>query len=316
MFDESSYENAWGSRNQAVGVYTPQNQFNLDRSTLVPLGFSEQEISFLEMLVALGGKVTPSVLASCGLSHEESQRIKYMYDIASGKISLETTDDLVKHLRKLFGKHGRIGIQNLMLSKVQKVPRKAVVAGIKDETFGIYNSKNFKPADRMFEVVEVSGSRIHIKTSKKPVLKWKQSRKVDGVIELLGVRPDGEVTLAVNKEYSRLCNRFIVVASLRRPEFHHGMIEIICIEGTRVFVHAQTLGTKEYVSYSGGSQRVYDFGFLPREIDQKVIKSASELYKHVCGVYAIEHPANSDFKVLEPDKPQAEEESIDDMIED
>jgi len=88
------------------------------------------------------------------------------------------------------------------------------------------------------------------------------------------------------------------VASLRRPEFHHGMIEMVCIEGTKVYVYAQTLGTRDVVGHNMGTQRVYDYGFQKSEIQPKLIKVGSEVYNQLCGVYTVMHPANQDFRPL------------------
>lgn len=300
------------SENQAVGVYTPATQIVIDPMKLQSMGFSPAEINTLQYIVYNGGKVSPAALTSYGMDYESAKRLKYMYDIATCKVNIESTDDLVKHLRRMFGSHRRIGITDLALSKLQKVPRMAVVAGIKDTTFSIFNSNQYPVNERMYNVVDVTGGRIHIETNRKPVLKYKQAKKIDGVIEIIELKPNGNVVVAVDKKYARLCNRYIIVGSLKRPEFHHGLVEIICIEGTKVYIYAQTLGTKEMVRYNGGTQRVYDYGFMPREIEGKLISVASEMYPILCGVYASSTPSNSDFVIIPPEE---KEESIEDIIE-
>ncbi len=310
-FDTQSYGTM--QYNEAVGVYTPDTQISIDVNNLITLGFNMEEIQTLQYIVMNGGKVTPSALTSYGLDYESAKKIKYMYDIATGKINIESTDDFSKHLRKLFGTHRRIGIQNLALSKLQSVPRKAVIGGIRDETFSIYNSNKYPVNERMYDVVNVTGGRIWVETSRKPVLKFKQAKKLENVIEIIELKQDGKVVVAVDKQYCKLCNRFIIVGSLRRPEFHNGMVEIICIEGTKVYVYANNMGVRESVSYNGGTQRVYDYGFLPNEIQPKLLKVASELYPVISGVYASTNPANSDYHILTPEI--KEEDSIDDIIE-
>lgn len=282
---------------EAVGVYTPYTQLNVDPVMLQSLGFTPEEISTLQYIVSTGGSISRASLMNYGLPYELASRIKYMYDIVTGRVSIESTDDLARHLRKMFGNHRKIGITDLALSKIKKVPRKAVVAGIKDEVFSIYNSSGYKPEERIYDVVDVTSERIFIKTKRKPVLKYGQQKKIDGVIEIVEVKPDKKVVVAVNKKYARLCNRFVIVGSLRRPEFHHGLVEIICIEGTKIYIFARSIGTKETVRYSN-TQRVYDYGFLPNEIQPKLIKVASELYPTVCGVYAASYPPNSDYSVI------------------
>ena len=346
MLEQYGYYNEYYP-NQAMGVYNAYNQFDLDTTKLMSLGFIPAEIETLQYIIMCGGKVTPMALSSYGLDYETAQRIKYMYDIAIGKVGIESTDDLCKHLRKLFGKHRRIGIQDLILSKVSTVPRLAVIGGIPKGPYEIYNSKNYPLTERMYEVESISGSRITIKTKRKPVLKYGSEKKVYYVknldtgntnyflkdadiaksakkddrykvgtaLEIKELKPDKQVVISVDKDYARVVNRFIVVGSLRRPEFHSGMVEIIAIEGTKIYVYATSIGNKEKVGYKGGTQRVYDYGYIPGEIGPKLMKAASELYKAVCGVFATTLPANTDFNILDIEQPEDDADGLEDGIE-
>lgn len=291
--------NEYGMYNDlAMGVYTQQNQFDLDHQKLTMLGFNSGEIQTLELIVNNGGKVSTNALTMYGLSYDQARRLRYMYDICIGKVVIESTEDLCKHLRKMFGGHRRIGIQDLAVSKINKVPRKAVVAGIKDETFCIYNSANYPILERLYDVVNVTPTRITIETDRKPVLKFKQPKYVEGVVEIKEAKPNGKALVAFDKKYCKLCNRYIIVAGLRRPEYHLGMVEIICIEGTKVYVYASNMGTKESVSYSMMTQRVYDYGVFPNQIGNKLKAAASELYKQLCGVYAEIIQSNQDYSII------------------
>lgn len=297
----------------AMGIYTPQTQFDFDPAKLIALGFNQAEVQTLQYIIVNGGKLSTNALTLYGIPYEQARKIRYMYDICMGKVQVESTNDLSKHMKKMFGNTRKIGIQDLAVSKINKVPRKAIVAGITDRAFALYNSKQYPMYERLYDVINVTGSRIFIETTRRPVLKFKQAKVVEGVIEIVETKIGGKTIVAFDKKYCKLCNRFIVVASLRKPEFHHGMIEVICIEGTKVYVYAQTLGTKENVSYNLGTQRVYDYGFFPNEIDIKLKSSGAELYRHLCGVYATVYPANQDFRILTIE----EEEDKDDIgIED
>lgn len=296
--------------NTAMGVYSPQNQFDLDPIKLQSLGFTQEEIQTLQNIVYCGGKTSIQALTQYGLSYEQAKRLRYMYDVCIGKVMIESTDDLCKHLKKMFGGSRKIGIQDLAVSKVKAVPRKAVVAGISDRTFGIYNSSQYPVMERMYDVVDVTTTRIHVETDRKPVLKYKQDKFIDGVVEIKEVKQNGKLTVAFDKKYCKLLNRFIVVASLRRPEYHLGLLEIICIEGTKVYVYAQTIGVKDTVSYNMSTQRVYAYGFYPNEIQGKLKAVGAGLYKQLCGVYANSIPANQDFRML-----TIEEEKDEDDIE-
>lgn len=280
------------------GLYGNMQQFDFDTVKLASLGFSEQEINNLQYIITNGGKVTTNALMQYGYSYEQAKRLRYMYEICLGKVVIDDTNALVKHLRKMNANMPRIGIQNLKVSTVNKVPRKAVVAGIKDPTYKIYNSGNHAVNDRMYDVVDVTSSNIHIKTSRKPVLKYGQSKQIDGVLKIIGVDSNKRVTVAFDKKYCKLCNRFVIIASLRRPEYHLGLIEIICIEGTRVYVYASNIGSKETVSYSMGTQRVYDYGYYPSDILPKLRNVGAGLYRALNGVYSNLIVGNQEFRIL------------------
>lgn len=286
----------------AMGVYTAANQFDMNPVMMQSLGFTQEEVNLLQFIVLNGGTITAASIANYGIPYEYAKKLKYMYDIATGRVRIETSDDLPKHLKKMFNSHRTIGIQDLALSKVKSVPRKALIAGIPEGPFALFNSINYEPLQRMYDVVDVSSSRITVRTSRKPVLKYKQDRFIEGILEIKEVNQDGTIDIAIDKKYCKLCNRFIIVATLRRPEYHMGLIEIIAIEGTKVYVYAKNMGTSDTINYNGGTQRVYEFGYFASEINIKLKICATELYRQLCGVYAIEVPANQDFKILPDEK--------------
>jgi len=290
-------------------VYVSDSLIEINENMLLDLGFSLDEINLLKFIIENEGKFSRNLLMKYDVPYELINRLKYMYDILIGRVSIESVEDLVKHLKKMFGTHRKIGITDLALSKINKVPRKAVIGNIKDKAFKIYNSKQYKPDKRIYDVEKVTNERIHIVTSRRPVLEYGHPKKIEGVIEILSEKPDKRLVIAVNKKYARLCNRFIIAASLRRPEFHHGLIEIICIEGTRIYVFAQSIGTAETVRYSH-LQRVYDYGIFPNTIQPKLINTASELYDIITGVYAIQYPANIDYFIIDPENTETEVEGL------
>lgn len=298
----------------SMGVYTAANQFDFDPIKLSSLGFSQEEIGFLGRLMQFDGRATVNnMVSNYGLPYEQAKKIKYMYDICTGRVVIDSTDDLCKHLRKLFGQHRRVGIADLAVSTVGEIPRKAVVGGIpKDTPFVIWNSARYPVNERMYTVVDVTGSNIIIETERKPVLKYKQAKFIEGVLEIKELSSSGKLKIAINKQYCRLCNRFVIVASFRRPEFHHGMVEIICIDGTKVYIFADTVKANKYSRFSNGTQRVYDYGFYPAEIKSKLLSSASKLYQSLCGVYATTFDANKSYEILsEESKPDSDEIEID-----
>lgn len=314
----NSGQNEFGGNYQSDGMARcnynnyGEVQFEFDPATLKGLGFTDYDIQALNMVLANIGKVTPAAMAKCGIDYNYARRIKYMYDICSGRIQIQSVEELIRHLRKMFGRTRRIGIQDLATSTIKRVPRKAVIAGIPKGAFSIYNSKNYPIDERMYEVSEITSTNIVVMSFRRPVLKYKEAKEIPGIIKLDEIKPDGTIMLSVNKQYCRLCNRFMVVASLRRPEFHYGMIQIICIEGTRVYVYAQGMKDGESPSYKGGTQRVYEYGFLRKEIEPKIMVVARMIYKKVCGVLTLTEKANSDFNVIS--KVETEETDTDAVI--
>lgn len=307
-FDRMNYGQG-GGYGGSCGVYTAQSQFQFDENMLLKLKFTPQEIDALKTVVNCFGVVTPNKAMQLGYNPEFARKLKYMYDIASGRVVIESPDDLSKHLRKMFGAHRRIGIQDLAVSRLQRVPRKALLGNIPDGKFEMYNSKHYG-MQGMYDVINVTTTNIEIRTDRKPVLKHKESKKLDGVLEITQVNKDGTIDISVNKQYARLCNRFIIVASLRRPEYYHGMVEIICIEGTKIYVFATTMRDGETPSYKNGTQRVYDYGFFKQEIKRKLMNTASVIYKNLCGVYATTEEGNMDFEMLRREPLPQEEEDM------
>lgn len=296
------------------GIYTAQSQFNLDENMMLKLKFTRQEIQAVKQVFSYFGTVTSAKAQQCGYPPEIAKKLKYMYDIATGNVVIESSDDLSKHFRKMFGAHQRIGIQHLSMSRINKVPRKCVLGNIPAGKFEMYNSKHYSPQERMYDVLNVTGAKITINTARKPVLRYGESKEQDGVAKITEVNRDGTINIEFNRDYARLCNRFIVVASLRRPEYYHALVEIICIEGTKVYVFATTMSDKETPSYKNGSQRVYDYGFFKAEIKRKVMNVASILYKHLCGVYAQTEEGNTEFEFLRRDVRDDEDEAEKEQI--
>ena len=292
-----------------MGVYSYGTQFELDPYKLKTLGFTQEEIDTVNYIVSYFGKVTvANMVQNFGISYEQAQRLKYMYDICTGRVVIDSTDDLAKHLRRMFGKHRRIGINDLDTSKIGEVPRKVLIGGIPETTpDGVWNSNKYKGIDCMYDAINITGGTVVIRTNRIPKLPYKYPKKLDGILEIMSDPKDGIMEVAINKKYCRLCNRFVIAASLRKPEFHLGLVEIICIEGTRVYVFADEIKGKTYTRYGSTSQRVYDYGFTPGEIKPKLLNSATLVYRKLCGVTAFQHPANVAFSVM-PEEPVIQEE--------
>lgn len=301
--------------NNNVDMYRNTCSYNIDFTLMQSLGFTYNEVQVLNQIMQYEGTVSTNKLVNTyGLDYNSAKRLKYMYDICTGKVSMQSEQDLIKHLRKMFGNQGRIGIHNLEVSRIQEIPRKALVAGIpEDSPFKIWNSKQYDPLNRMYDVVDVGSANITIVTTKIPILRYKEPKLIEGMLEIRGVPQNGKLLVSINKKYCKLCNRFVIAASLRQPEFHHGLFKIICVEGTKVYVFADTISSKKYSRYGSTSQRVYDYGFHPFEIQAKLNSVANEVYKRLCGVYSSYIAANSDYNVLTLEKDKEDDDNIIDI---
>ena len=278
--------------------YMGYQQINADSAALANMGFNQQEIMNFQYVLNNGGKFTPQALQSYGYTPQQAQRLGYMYKVCSGKVMVDSKESKIRHLRKMFGADYRISIQDLAVSKVTDVPRVAVVNGINEQPYTIWNSSNYQGKHALYRVIDVTGQKVTVETSKKPQLKYGAAKVLPGILEIKGVKQNGNAVVTFDKKVCRLCNRFIIVASLKNPEFHLGKWEILCFEGTRVYVYATNMGTKESVSYKMGNQRVYDYGIFPQDIKGKLEKVARGLYQTLNGVEVEYHDRNSDYRVV------------------
>ena len=309
-------------------------------SQLLNMGFTQNEINYYEYVVSNNGKITPQDLQSYGLSFGEAKRLTYMKKILTGAVSIQSEsdmithvknmtgtsrqnakdyvyqqnlmngyaqnnyskDELIKHLKETNGRKRKISIQDLKVSTVTTVPNVAVVAGINIEPFTIWNSKQYSGKDMLYPVAKVSGQNITIETSKKPKLEYGQNKEIPGMLKILGVRNNGHVVVTFNRKYCALCNRYIIVASLRNPQFHLGKHEIVCFEGTKIYVYAVNMGTRDKVGYAGGNKRIYAYGIFPGDIRSKLDNVAKRIYGQLGGVCSAYYEANSGYSIIDKEK--------------
>ena len=276
-----------------------QNVMNMNVEYMKSIGFNMDEINALKRIMPMDRQLTTTYLTACGFNPEQARRMHYLYKVAIGDVTIDSKDDLCKHLKKLFGAY-KLGIQDLAISSISKVPRVAVIAGIKVEPFTIYNSQNYRGTQMLYQVEHASSKSILIRTTRKPVIKYKGAKKIPGLLEIKEVGKHGDVLIAIDKKYARLCNRFIILASFRRPELHHGMYEIICFEGSRIYVYADTMGVRESVKYSSNSQRVYDYGYFPNEIAKKLNQVTQVLFARLHGQVCTGERATKQYYFLDP----------------
>mgnify|MGYP004511911507 CR=1 FL=1 len=279
-----------------IGVYTADSQFELNEEQLLKLKFTRDEINTLKYVVSNLGKVSVSDMLNRGITDvQTAEHVKYAYDICTGKVIIDDNFTLKKHLRKMFGKRYRITVNDLKPSLVSEIPRKCVLAGL-SKPWDIWNSNRYSGIDALYLMVGSAGSEnIKIITDRIPMLKYKQGKKEDGIVEILKKKED-KLLVAINKKYARMCNRFIVTASLRKPENYLYLVEIICIEGTSVYVYATEIGGTKKSVRSTNSNRIYDWGIFEGDIQNKTLRVAASVYKLLCGVVAEREDGNMEYR--------------------
>lgn len=308
-------------------------EVDTNRDYLLRLRFRVEELEVLKSIIIDYGKVTSSVLASLGFSYKDAKRLQYLHDIVIRKIMIDTgnAEAVSIHFKRMYGENDRIGIRHLPLSKFSTVPRLAVIAGIPEGSYSIYNSGNVGRGQeevRMYPVIGVTDKKIIIQTRRKPVLAYgsekklyfiknkenericytedrhKISRELRGsgkaeigtVLEIKKLTEDKKVVVAVDKKYTRMVNRYVIVASFREPEFHLGLCKLVAFEGSKIYVYGEVMKESENVQYNRTTQRVYDFGFEKGQIQAKLERTAKELYTYLKGVYYEFLPATMEYE--------------------
>ncbi|WP_313130978.1 hypothetical protein [Anaerocolumna sp.] len=305
-------------------------EIGANRDKLLNLGFRMEELEVLKDVLINYGKVNSSVLSSLGFSYKDVKRLQYLHDMITGKATIDTGDAeaVSKHFKRMYGENNRIGIGHLPLSKFNKVPRLAVIAGIPDGSYSIYNSSNDKEGIRMYPVIGLSDKKVMIQTRRKPILTYGSEKKlyyiknktnekiyytedskkinrelnessraeIGTVLEIKKLTEDKKVVVAVDKRYTRMVNRYMIIASFREPQFHLGLYKFVAFEGTMIYLYVEVMKESENVQYNRSTQRVYDFGFDKGQIQAKLEKTAKELYTYLKGVYCEFIPATMEYE--------------------
>lgn len=302
--DEYDYPDGYGT--QADGLYqqggvdySSPPDFNFKR--LMGLGFSKVEIQTCQNLFNRGAKFTPSFLQQyCGYDYDTAAKLKYLYDIAQGKVEIETDDELCKHLKKIFGARRRVTIADLPPSNITEVPKLCLIAEIKDPLFYCYNSGLYELKQRFYRVLQSTPTKTVIRTQRRPEIKFRGVKETEGVAKILteGANPDGSVDVQFDPKYTRLCNRYIILASTKRPEFHLGCYELIVVDGSKVYVFGRTLPAKWDLKYKAAQERVLDSGIFPEELTPRIKRAAEMVHQRLAGVKANPIDATSVFDLI------------------
>lgn len=298
VFDDYNTQ-AEGLYQQGGIDYSSPPDFNYKR--LMGLGFSKLEIDTCQRLFNQGAKFTTAFLQQvCGYDYETAAKLKYLYDIAQGKIEIETDDELCKHLKKIFGKKRKVTIADLPPSNITEVPKLCLIAEITDPLFYCYNSGLYALHQRFYRVIQSTTTKTVIRTHRKPEIKFRGAKETEGVAKILSEEPnpDGSIDVEFNPKYTRLCNRYLILASPKRPEFHLGCYEIILVDGSKMYVFGRTLPAKWELKYKAAQERVLDSGIFPDELNKRITRAAEMVHKRLAGVKANTLDATSVFDLI------------------
>lgn len=194
------------------------------------------------------------------------------------------------YMRNNFNQSNGIEVRSnrdLPQSMITDVVELAEIEGIEDEDFSIYNSDRYEDNSRYLKVKR-KGNVVQLEPKRLPVLKYGKQPKIDGVIEL---RKDeysdfGEdsYTLFVNHKFVKLLNTFVICISVRMPDSHLGMIDIVTENGSRIYVYATEWTAKNRRlkassnEYNSNQARIVDYGYTNKQLEDKLASVATKVF--------------------------------------
>jgi hypothetical protein len=303
-----------GRRKEYVPPQMMDTYVAVDKNMLIGLYFKEDIIECLTYLMEFFGKCTPQAIQMAGTPVDKVALVKYAYKIMRGEIVIETNNEWSQHLKKLAGGAYKIKAGDLKSSVLVEVPRYCVVAGLKDP-FSIWNSSQYRGEDRFYAVDHAGEKNIHFKTTKIPVLRRFEKKEIEDVCGVESDNISGEIEAWASKKHCKLVNRYVIVASLRRPDRHLGLFQIICIEGTFVYVYAKQLKRSTKPGLGNGNNRVYDWGIDGNFIQKKLGDAMKNVFIGLKGVrYEYEDPVEDYNEII--DESETEEIDLDESYTD
>lgn len=282
--------------------YNSMAPFVADYPKLTSLGFAPSDIQMLENMVRMNRNRMPTAprLYEMGIDYNKSAIFRYMYGISTGKIVIDSWEAMAKHFRRMWvGPH--IGIDNLPVSTATNFRRFCLVAHL-PKPYDVLDSARYVKKlglSKAMYVVDKSGSKATvIRSNRRPIIRFDEPTTIEGHVKFLGVnKDDGTLSLAITDPHVRLCNRYIVVASLRHPADHLGCNRILCADGTTVYVFAQMLKGGAN-SYYNQAQRAYAYG-----VDDKLLPSTLQsvteyIFKCMGGMMVENMPGNLIYNLM------------------
>lgn len=293
---------------------------------LTRLGFNQAEIEIVNYIIAEGRSVTPGYARKVAeyffgafLNSEDTKRISYLSKIQEGLVDIDTMEGKSKHYRKM-SRGRKIGASDLYLEnykRVRKVERFAVVAGLGDPYSVINSLRNGKI--QRYKVLKLKGKTLdlRIKSNRRPTIKYQGGNRKLGIENEIEITDRGigqeSFTINIIKDKVRLCNRYVIIVSLRKPEDHIGMISIVAYEGSLVYVYAKEYGYTKSIDNST-KQRIYLYGIQKANIKRDILKVAKGIKQRVGCLEEEFEEGNSEYIEIRSgwgDKPETDlEEDI------
>lgn len=271
------------------------------------LGFNDSEIqiaySIAEANRFMHNASIPAIQNMLGVDYNSAYRLRYLIDLINGTKevnihNVETIDDLkaiAKHFKKINPQCRVLSTGELSPSRIMEIPKVAVVKGIRDPEFMHFNSMNPSDIKEYYIVERIGQSELVLRTTKRP--RGNKKTDSDSRATIMGIDTKGRTLIKVSKDICRLCNRYVVVASLRYPTTHNGAYAMNTVDGTIVYVYARTIYGNRGLN-SGYAERIYDYGVIPSSLDNKLKSVAQRTYVDLSCKARIYEAPQSTFSLI------------------
>lgn len=271
------------------------------------LGFSDIEYQAANSISSVcGWSRVPSIgtlQQMLCIDYNSAYRIRYLIELMSGKrnvdiyniYGIEDIRNISRHFRKINRSCIKLTIDKLPTSKISTLPRIAILCGVRDRRFVELNSKNPNNINEYYLVDKTTQDRCILRTVKS--IK-EHGEDEDKIVNILGRDTNGRTILSAVTSHVRLCNRYIVVASTRQPQYHNGMYVLVNVYGDIIYVYSKTVAGYRNIG-KNYSERVYRYGILPNELDRTLKETAIKIGNSIELAAVTRIEPTQEFRLLE-----------------
>ena len=280
-----------------------------NNTSLAMIGYNAVDINNYNSLIAMFGSISRNkAMAYLGCDDMYFRKLKMLDKIYNDpSIDINTLDGkrivLNTLYRNLDPTNGKIPGANLMnkllvlsnsinskgnnINITKKVPKKVFLLNLPQGLFYTYNSAGKGPKG-MYDAVEVKKDYVIVKVLPAWPIKYDVQYKVEGIAELVRVCADKTILIKVfrhaaddiKKLYVIPCNCFVIFASVRMPQEYILMSRILCINGSSIYVYADTASSTRDISAKLQSRIAFDYGYLKSEIMARLVNIDSIIFKY------------------------------------